>query len=1002
MNYQNLRKDFDITNAAVGFCVWLVILVVYTLTKAPTLSFWDCGEFIAASSILGVPHPPGTPLYVLIGRLFALIPTSADIAVRVNMLSVVSSSFTALFSYLVAVRVLRSWFDGTKTGATRLLIYGGGAAGAFFIAFGLTNWNNSVETEVYGLAMMLIMAILWLTLIYVKNRSTALGNGLLLLIMYLGFVGIGIHMTTFLIIPVVVLFFILKDTAGPHTWFAVATFFALELYMIFALSSRPGEIPYYLPVAIVFIFYLFFVFSFEKIPRLYMYVLAGFLFAIFPLYGNVYELVVNGSKGVLSTDASSTLSLVGYVAYGGLILFALFCLFKYLSVKKKTGNEQYLVVSLFILAAAVATVILYFVKGYSAFLVLTAAAGLVLLLVTFRHVNWSILLAVLAGSLVMIGVYPFLYGMAVAAVVILIMGLFFKLPDWKIGLMILVVAALGFSVNVYTPVRSARQPIINMNNPSKDLATTVAFLERKQYGSVSMVERMFTRRSEWSNQFGMHRRMGFWGFFSEQYGFNGPKFVILFLIGVFGIWEIVRRRPKLGLPLLIMLLISSVGLVLYMNFADGTRQNMVTGRDYLEVRDRDYFFTPAFIFFGMAIGCGLSILIQFIRESVASIGPAVHKVALYATPVILILPLYALAHNYPICDRSNNYTAFDYGWNILASAEENAILITSGDNDTFPIWCLQEAYGIRKDVKNVNLSLANMKWYMKQVKNNLGVNLGWSETDIDNLRPIRLQDGTVLRFQDQVVNAIIENNLGRVPINFAVTVSSGARKYWGKNIDSLLVLRAMVFSMAEHGQKMTVDRDMTVGFYTDSTRFLSRGVDDPSVYKDEVTFRLTKNYANAMLMVADEMRKEGDLDGAEKIARVAVEKIPYAPDAVTFLAALYAEQGDTEKLKELLAATGDLDTRRIQVMLARAEAEKGNVVEAERIFVELLTADPSYRSAFDELMRLYYRENQIGAMRQLLQTWLRFNPADERIRTLLKELDKEISRQLQTTEQDSQ
>jgi hypothetical protein len=95
----------------------------------------------------------------------------------------------------------------------------------------------------------------------------------------------------------------------------------------------------------------------------------------------------------------------------------------------------------------------------------------------------------------MIGVYPFLYGMAVAAVVILIMGLFFKLPDWKIGLMILVVAALGFSVNVYTPVRSARQPIINMNNPSKDLATTVAFLERKQYGSVSMVERPQVRDS---------------------------------------------------------------------------------------------------------------------------------------------------------------------------------------------------------------------------------------------------------------------------------------------------------------------------------------------------------------------------------------------------------------------------------------------------------------------------------------------------------------------------
>jgi hypothetical protein len=130
-----------------GALVLLLSLIVYIKTLAPTLSFWDCGEFIACSYILGIPHPPGTPLYILIGRLFSIIPFFEDISARVNLLSAISSSFTALFCYLCTVRILNYWFDDKEEFSNRLIIHGGSVCGALVAAFGITNWNNSVEAR---------------------------------------------------------------------------------------------------------------------------------------------------------------------------------------------------------------------------------------------------------------------------------------------------------------------------------------------------------------------------------------------------------------------------------------------------------------------------------------------------------------------------------------------------------------------------------------------------------------------------------------------------------------------------------------------------------------------------------------------------------------------------------------------------------------------------------------------------------------------------------------
>jgi len=993
MMTKNLREKVDPVNAVVAFGVWLTAAVVYLLTLAPTVSFWDCGEFIAACSLLGIPHPPGTPLYVLLGRIFSIIPWSSDIGVRVNMLSAVPSTFTAMFGYLVVVRILRACFTSDNSPLTRFLIYAGGVGGAFFLAFGLTNWNNSVETEVYGLSMMMIMAVIWLTLIYTENKGTARGERLMLLITFIGFVGIGVHMTTFLVIPVVALAFILKKDTPSQVWLALGAFFVLELYLIFALSTKSGEIPFYLPALIVLLFYLFYVFSYEKIPSVYMYVGAGFLLAVIPIIpvGLNAIMAASGSSINVPMDVFSTLSLIFFVA---LMLLGLFLSYKYFLSQKHTERDRhYIIAAGFVLTTAVMTVALYAIHGYHAFIVCSVVLGALLLFFLRHWLNWLILLAFALASLVMVNVELFFIGVAAGLVLITVAGQVFKLPGWRNALLIILVAVLGHSVHLFIPIRSAQHPRINENNPSQSLKATIDFIERRQYIRQSMIERMFKRRGEWTNQLGDFQRMGFWRFFSQQYGVSGPRFILLFVLGLFGIWEITRRRPKLGAPFLVLLLISSIGLVLYMNFADGTLQHAVTGGDHIEVRDRDYFFTPAFMLFGLGMGLGLTFLVQFVRELVAKMRPVVQKVIIGVSMLFFLTPGIALTNNYFMSDRSNNYMAFDYAWNILVSADENAVLFTSGDNDTFPVWCLQEAYGIRQDVVCVNLSLANTAWYIKQLRSTFGLNLSWDDREIDQLRIVRDASGAVYRLQDQVVTDIIAQNFKQRPMNFCITSPGSVRMYRGRSIDSLLSMRGMVWRMNRTGGGMRKDIDDCVALLTMPGAFQYRGIADTTVYKDPTSLRLTSNYARMFIQVADSLRNAGELERMEELMRDCVERIPYATDAINYLAAFYSQHNRRQDLIDLIDESVRYgDEKWLKTLLGRVESGLGNYGRAETILREIMAKNPDYKPPFDELLFMYYENRQYDLLRSLMEDWLTLHPDDQDVVRLMKGLDQELRR----------
>jgi len=979
------HTNYDRTNAVVAVGVALTALFVYIRTMPPTLSFWDCGEFITASYILGIPHPPGTPTFIMFGRLATLFPLFSDICVRMNFFSAFCSSLAAMFSYLFGVWIMRYWFVDKTSAYSRLLIYAGSAAGALFLAFGRTQWNNSIEAEVYGMAMMLVFAIAWLTMVYLEERGTIIGNKVMLLVVYLGFFGIGVHMSTFLVLPITMIVFILKKGTPSKYWFLIAAFFAIELYLVFALSSRPGEVPYYFPIFLAGLFYLFYMLTFEQIVWQLLATLGGFFLACIPALAS------------LAGWNSPVFGVVGLIGYVGLIGFGAYLIIDHIK-KIRAGHEPVhgsLVAGVFVIVSALMAGVTQAgfdngPDGYGTFIFLSMILALSICSLVWRHINFPVLVALVGPAMIMLGVREFFWGTVISLGIVLVMGLVFKISGWRTALLILVMAAAGYSTHLLAPIRSAQQPAINMNNPSESLDATINFFERKQYGSQPMSERMFQRRGEWSNQFGDHRRMGFWHFFEEQYGLSGRSFIIVLLLGVFGIWEACRRRPEAGIYLSLMMLVGSVGLVLYMNFADGTRQTAYDA--WLEVRDRDYFFTPAFMFFGLAIGLGLSATIQLLRDLTHRFHKVSRRIILTSALVLFLLPVYTVNGNYYYSDRSEDYIPYDYAWNILQSCDPNAVLFTYGDNDTFPLWCLQEVYGVRTDVKPICCSLANGTWYIKQVRDHMRVDVGWTDDQLKALRPYRTRDGRTFRIQDQVVDAVSSRNLGKRPINFSLLANPSSRKLFGVRVDSLMELSGLVYRLTKvsNSGDLRVDIDANTALMMTSDSLQYRGWTNPDMYRAETTERSVAGVADRFMAVAEASLREGRADEAARIMSFVVDSVYRSDQAILAMASVLAEIRDTIGLAEMAVKYPDVDSLEMITLLARAHYKTGNTDRGKDILEELLIARPNYRQGLDELMQIYIVERDVEAMVRLLRTWVSINPGDPDIREALRQLEAQL------------
>ncbi|MFQ6093501.1 MAG: protein O-mannosyl-transferase family, partial [bacterium] len=464
--------------------------------------------------------------------------------------------------------------------------------------------------------------------------------------------------------------------------------------------------------------------------------------------------------------------------------------------------------------------------------------------------------------------------------------------NWRYLGLAFLIALVGYSTYLYIPIRAKLAPAINENNPD-NWERYKMFMERKQYGQESMVTRMFHRRGSWANQFGAHRRMGFWYFFRGQY-MEKEFWFLPVLLGLFGMVHHWKRERKTAIFTLSFFLTASLLLLIYINFSDGTRG------DHLEVRDRDYFYTQAYAFYPLWLGIGAAGILEWLRSRLKAKARALSGGA----ALLVAFAFVPFFHNFHEHDRTGNYIAHDYAYNILISCDPDAILFTNGDNDTFPLWFLQEVKNIRKDVRVVNLSLLNTPWYIKQLRDyepKAPINL--SNDYIDNkltmtssqrlfmdstgapiaskkvelaglswdLKPSR--DVTYrgkkygyLTVQDMMVMRIIEQNNWERPIYFAVTVSPENKI----NLDKYLRMEGLVLRLVREEGMQQLDPDRSHHNLWDL--YLYRGVNDPKVYKDDQTMKLLSNYQASYVYLAQIYMQQGKNEAAVRELERAVRE----------------------------------------------------------------------------------------------------------------------------------
>ena len=845
---EGLRKWYanqDRVSLFISLFVFLASFAVYLKTMAPTVSFWDCGEFIACTYILGIPHPPGSPLFMLIGRIFTLIPLFDQIAARVNLISVLTSALTVWLGYLLIVKLTSRWGKEDPSLWLRMGRYVGGMVGSFFLAFSMTFWSNAVEAEVYGLSMLLMILILLLVLIWMDSRTRPKGDRLLILIAYLGLLSTGIHMTVFLVMPAVFLLIVLTDRQKLLDWRFWVT-------------------------------------------------------------------------------------------------------------------------------------------------------GLVLALVVHSFT-------------------PFLISLGIWFFVTLMFTLFDRRRVWALCFLITCAGMVGYSTQLFIPIRSSLNPAIDENNPS-DWRSFKAFLERKQYGHESMISRMFYRRGTWPNQFGIKERMGFWGFFREQYMQRNLWFIPIFL-ALFGIWEQIRRRKREGVVLLILILACTVGLVFYMNFADGTRPDRLSGEIIrLEVRDRDYFFTPGFMFFALSMGLGAFGLIKTLGNLVEKRLKSLQPVLGIIVAILLVLPLLALKKNYNRNNRTGNWIPYDYAYNHLMSCDKDGMLVTNGDNDTFPLWFLQNVEKIRQDVRIINLSLLNADWYILQLKNVWDVPIDLSYEEIKGVPtktpdgryaprprvpyydPIRKQkrflfpyydekSGRVMRIQDMMVEHILLANKWQYPFYFSRTTPSSNRVGLDDHVRKEGLVDRVV---AEEGESM-IDPER---FHKNLWEvYQYRGLADMNVYKNETTVGLLINYSERFIELAEYYLKKNQTDKAIAELEIAVSVLPDYYRTHLQLYKLYSDGGDTTKADSLLedyqARMETLIRKCPEILLyyqylGLAYQAQEKFDQAEKIMQKAYEINPTDKMTFQILRQLYAYTKQFDKLAPLLANWLEDHPDDEQSRRLLE------------------
>ena len=633
-----MQKDHKSLNKYSALFAFAASFILYLITMPPTTSFWDCAERIACSNLLQIPHPPGAPLYLLLGRVFSMFVPGEYVAASINLMSVLSAATAITLLYLIIIRfiVILKGHPDTYDAFDKVALYAGALIGALAFAVSDSFWFTATEAETYAMSLMFTSLSVWLALKWSENADKPGSERWIILIAYIFGLAFGVHLLSLLSIFTVAL---------------IIYFRKYEFSIIGFLTTA---------VAAIGVFLLIFPFTIITLPKI----------------AEAFSDFTGGMFGA----ASFFVLLVLFVGAG-------------IYYTHKKGIQVLNVIFL----------------AYTAILV-------------------------------------------------------------------------GYSSYTMIYVRSMANPSIDQNSPDT-VERFISYLKREQYGSTPLlrgntfnnttgqidqsIERLFPRRYSreanhlrkyaqyssdldffWNYQLGhMYFRYFAWNFigrdadtqdaawisgFSSRDSINRDNpahnryFYLPFLIGLIGMVFHFQSDWKRALSVLALFLATGVAIVVYLN------------QFPFQPRERDYSYTGSFFAYSIWIGMGASGLMFMLKDLFRR-----NIAGAYGTAAILFLtvPFWMLVQNFEDNDRSLQYVAPDYAYNLLNSLAPYAIVFTNGDNDTFPLWYLQDIEGVRRDVRVVNLSLLNTGWYIKQMKNRWN----WDSPPV----PISLSDEEVDRIEDK-------------------------------------------------------------------------------------------------------------------------------------------------------------------------------------------------------------------------------------------------------------
>jgi hypothetical protein len=725
-------------NTYLGWFAFIIALITYTLTVEPTMSFWDCGEYIATAAKLQVGHPPGAPLYQMIGAFFAMFATDdTQIALMINMMSVFSSAFTILFMYWSTSKIIRKIVKVTSewNDQTSKLTLGASLIAALSFTFTDSFWFNAVEAEVYSMASLFIALLFWLGLKWEEEMESERGNKWLILISLVIGLSFGVHFMALLALPSIgMLYFFKKQKNVTTKNFIIANVIILAILMfifkfllpytlsffakteIFAVNSlglpfNSGTIIAFLLIVAGFYFGLSYtkkkgLVDYNTLLLCVLFILIGFsTWIMLPVRANS-NININENK---PSDAAEVLAYYNREQYGETKLFYGP---QFSNVYAGADEEdpysddkpnyerddktgKYVITNNYKDANHNPN------SKHNAFLPR---------LWSEEHAkNYMTFTKPLEFSINHESFYDEETG---------------ETNEEKLGQFTEIVsdfrsqfASNKLGLDEYEEFLKTYGDYLTIEKPS--FSDNMKFMFEYQFGYMYFRYLMWNFVGRQNDQQGNYESLeGNWlsgiGFIDNLHLDNQDElttdmknnkgrnvyFFLPFILAVIGMVYHAKKEWKSFYVLLLLFLFTGLVLKVYLNERP------------FEPRERDYALVGSFYIFAMWIGVGIYAIYQYILKYVNPkvALPAVLATALLASPVILA------SQNWDDHDRSGKHTAVAMARAYLDSCEPNAILFTIGDNDTFPMWYLQEIEGYRTDVRIVNTSLLATDWYIDEMK----------------------------------------------------------------------------------------------------------------------------------------------------------------------------------------------------------------------------------------------------------------------------------------------